>query len=70
MTLSEYLQHHKISVRQFAARIPCEPATLHRILKGGRQPSSEMLGKIWTASNQSVTPNGVLRKPTGGHYDE
>lgn len=57
MTLTEYLQMHRLSDGDFAGRIKRDRTTVLRWRKGKTRPDWEGLDAILNATGGAVTPN-------------
>lgn len=54
MTLAEYLTKYRLSATAFAAKVPCAPSTITRIINGESEPSLAMAQAITLATRGRV----------------
>jgi len=54
MKLKEYLKNRELSVRAFAAKVNCSPATISLIARGLRYASFDLALKIKSASSGNI----------------
>lgn len=60
MTLDEYLSRDGNTAAKLAERADTTGPSIHRILYGEQKPSADMIRKIVTATNGSVTADELL----------
>lgn len=62
--LKLYRQRNRISLDVIAEKLGCSKATVSRIENGKQNVSSDLLLKICEVTDQEVTPNDLLLKPS------
>jgi transcriptional regulator with XRE-family HTH domain len=57
MKLADYLDAEKVSATTLADRVGVSVSTITRAARGEILPSRELMGKIFEATGEAVTPN-------------
>ncbi len=62
MTLKDFLEHEKLSQRQFALRAGLSVSAVSRLINGSRRPSVISLTRIVEATSGKVDANDFFQK--------
>lgn len=65
MQLAKYLNDNDLSLVDFAELVDVDQSHLSRIIRGERQPSPKLMGRILQATNKKVKPNDFLPEAFG-----